>query len=162
MEYKKSEGNKIIERLDMLEWGMSKILTHVTPRDQCAETPINGSPTFYELLKEMADTHNRKSHDYASNHNPFGNYEFAGLVSSLFSHSPNDAGFAGRLAEKMYRLSALEGGQKQPLNESIDDTERDIAVIATLWMASRKDKRMIISQSQPMNEGQDQEKIRSR
>lgn len=101
----------------------------------------HGSPTFYLLLEEMAETHDRKSHDYAHNSNPSGNYHFAGLVANLFSHSPEDAGFAGRMAEKIYRLSVLEGGRKQPKNESIDDTERDIAVIVALWMADRRNRR---------------------
>lgn len=101
----------------------------------------NGSPTFYNMLQEMAQTHDIKSHDYASNSNPYGNYEFAGEVALLFKHSPDDAGFASRLAEKIYRLSNLEGTGKSPQNESVADTERDIAVIATLWMAQRRDSR---------------------
>lgn len=109
----------------------------------------HGSPLFYKLLDEMAQTHSDKSHDYADNSNPYGNYHFAGYVSSLFAHSPDDAGFAGRLAEKMYRLAILEGGRKLPKNESIDDTERDIAVIATLWMASRRQRRPIQQEVNP-------------
>ena len=105
------------------------------------EKEKHGSPIFYSLLEEMADTHSRKSHDYADNTNPYGNYHFAGLVANLFAHSPNDAGFAGRLAEKIFRISVLERGGKTPKNESIADTERDIAVIATLWMASRRQGR---------------------
>lgn len=104
------------------------------------EVKRNGSPTFYKMLREMADIHDKKSHDYASNDKPYGNYHFAGQVSALFSHSPEDAGFAGRLAEKIYRLSVLEKDRKIPLNESIEDTERDIATIVVLWMASRRDR----------------------
>lgn len=106
----------------------------------------HGSPTFYALLGEMEITHDKKSHDYASNNKPYGNYEFAGQVACMFSHSPQDAGFAGRLAEKIYRLANLESGGKTPMNENIEDTERDIAVIATLWMAARRDRR---NQSNP-------------
>lgn len=102
----------------------------------------HGSPTFYKFLEEMAELHSRKSHDYAGNKNPYGNYHFAGLVANLFSHSPEDAGFVGRLAEKIFRLSVLEGEGKIPKNENIEDTENDIAVIATLWMSSRRDRRM--------------------
>lgn len=102
----------------------------------------NGSPSFYKLLEEMADIHSRKSHDYASNENPYGNYRFAGAVAVLFKHSPEDAGFAGRIAEKMYRLANLEGSGKTPLNEDIEDTERDIATICALWMADRRDRRI--------------------
>ena len=101
----------------------------------------HGSKIFYELLGEMAETHDKKSHDYASNENPFGNYLFAGQLATMFSHSPQDAGFVGRLAEKLYRLANLERDKKIPLNENIEDTERDIAVIVTLWMAARRDLR---------------------
>jgi len=101
----------------------------------------HGSPTFYKLLEKMAETHDKKSHDYASNENPCGNYHFAGLVSSLFSHSPEDAGFAGRIAEKIYRLANLESGTKSPKNESVEDTEVDICTITALWMADRMDRR---------------------
>lgn len=101
----------------------------------------HGSPIFYSLLDEMAETHDKKSHDYATDNDPYGNYKFAGIYATLFAHSPDDAGFAGRIAEKIYRLSVLGKRQAQPFNESIDDTERDIAVIATLWMASRREKR---------------------
>jgi hypothetical protein len=109
----------------------------------------NGSPTFYALLADMAELHDRKSHDYANNTDPYGNYRFAGTIASMFSHSPLDAGLAGRLAEKIYRLSVLEGSGKKPKNESIDDTEQDIAVIAVLWMAARRDAR---NQPNPLNE----------
>lgn len=101
----------------------------------------HGSPLFYQLLQDMADIHDKKSHDYASNDNPYGNYHFAGQVSSLFAHSHKDAGFVGRIAEKMYRLANLESSYKIPSNESISDTENDICVITLLWMADRKQRR---------------------
>ena len=104
--------------------------------------PRHGSKLFYDLLQEMAETHDAKSHDYASDSNPFGNYQFAGKLSAMFSHSPDDAGFVGRLAEKIYRLANLERDGKIPKSESISDTEKDIAVITTLWMASRRQKRL--------------------
>jgi hypothetical protein len=108
----------------------------------------HGSPTFYSLLEEMADTHDKKSHDYASNENPCGNYHFAGQLACLFAHSPDDAGFVGRLAEKIYRLANLERSHKTPANESIADTERDIAVITALWMADRRDRRLALNKVQ--------------
>lgn len=104
-------------------------------------TDRHGSPEFYKLLGEMADTHDKKSYDYASNDNPYGNYEFAGELSCMFSHSPKDAGFVGRIGEKLYRLANLEKDGKIPKNESIEDTERDICVIVALWMASRRERR---------------------
>lgn len=105
------------------------------------EKTRNGSPIFYGILEEMADIHDKKSHDYASNDNPYGNYHFAGQLACLFAHSPNDAGFVGRIAEKLYRLSNLEKSGKTPQNESVEDTERDIATITALWIASRREAR---------------------
>ena len=102
----------------------------------------HGSPTFYKLLEEMATLHDRKSHDYASDSNPTGNYHFAGKLALMFAHNEQDAGFVGRLGEKLYRLANLESSQKTPQNESIDDTERDICVITALWMADRRDRRL--------------------
>lgn len=101
----------------------------------------HGSPTFYLLLGEMAETHNKKSHDYASSENPYGNYHLAGQLAVLFAHSHQDAGFVGRLGEKIYRLANLESSGKTAQNESIEDTEKDIATIAALWMADRRDRR---------------------
>ncbi len=101
----------------------------------------HGSPTFYKLLGEMEEIHDRKSHDYASNEDPYGNYHFAGLLSKLFNNS-DDAGFVGRIAEKLFRLANLENSGKFPSNESIEDTEIDIATIVALWIASRRDRRI--------------------
>src|SRR6478736_149336 len=101
---------------------------------------ISGMPEFYQLLRVMAELHERKSHDYASDDDPAGNYHFAGEIALMFLDS-NDAGFAGRLAEKLYRMSNLQLSSKQPLNENVEDTERDFAVIAALWMADRKKRR---------------------
>lgn len=101
----------------------------------------NGSPFFYDLLQKMAELHDRKSHDYASNENPVGNYHFAGKMALLFSHSEQDAGFIGRLGEKFYRLANLESSEKIAQNEGIEDTELDICVITLLWMSDRRSRR---------------------
>lgn len=100
----------------------------------------NGSPIFYALLDTMANIHDKKSHDYASNDSPYANYQFAGKMSRLFDN-PDDAGFIGRIAEKLYRLANLENAAKIPSNESVEDTEIDICVITALWIASRQEKR---------------------
>lgn len=112
------------------------------------DRPWHGSQTFYQMLEEMAITHDEKSHDYASNDNPFGNYYFAGQMACMFSHSPQDAGFVGRFAEKLYRLANLEGSGKIPVNESVEDTERDLCVIMTLWMASRRERRKLANKAE--------------
>lgn len=102
---------------------------------------MNGSPEFYSLLHEMSDTHDKKSHDYASNDDPFGNYTFSGQLGQIFAHSARDLGFVTRIGEKLFRLANLEKSSKTPKNESVEDTERDLAVIMTLWMAARRQNR---------------------
>ncbi len=102
----------------------------------------HGSPHFYKLLEEAAETHSRKSHDYASDENPTGNYHFAGKVALLFAHSPEDAGFVGRIAEKIYRIANLESSGKTVKNETIEDTEVDIVTICALWMSDRRSRRL--------------------
>lgn len=101
---------------------------------------MHGSREFYDLLSRAAVLHDKKSHDYASASNPYGNYQFSGMMSKLFTNS-DDAGFIGRIGEKIYRLANLENSGKTPKNESIDDTELDIVVITCLWMASRRERR---------------------
>lgn len=112
-------------------------------------TQKNGSPEFYRLLDKMGEIHHKKSNDYASNDSPYGNYEFSGWVASIFSHSPEDMGFIGRIAEKMYRIANLEKDHKEILNESIEDSESDICVITLLWMAARRERRNKKTSSHP-------------
>ncbi len=114
------------------EWAKAGVMT---------QTERAGSLTFYNLLDEMSELHEKKSHDYASRDNPSGNYHFAGELAVMFAHSPQDAGFVGRIGEKLYRLANLERDSKTPKNEGIEDTERDICVITCLWMADRRDRR---------------------
>lgn len=137
----------------MREQGAS-VMTEATDKD--IESGVNlqnllslthGSPTFYRLLEEAAKLHNRKSHDYASNENPYGNYEFAGQVATMFSYSPSDAGFIGRLAEKIYRIKNLEGSGKAAKNEDIEETENDIFVITALWISNRRDRRKLSAEA---------------
>ena len=122
----------------------------------------HGSPSFYALINEMADTHDKKSHDYASNDNPYGNYHFAGQVSAMFAYCPEDAGFAGRIAEKLYRLANLEKAGKSPKNEGIEDTEKDICVIVCLWMADRRDRRAKYSKDIDMRDSEFLKNIKNR
>lgn len=100
----------------------------------------HGSPHFYNLLGEMAETHHKKSHDYAKDGDPFANYKFAGMMSKIFDN-PDDSGFIGRIGEKVYRLANLENNNKKPMNESVIDTETDICTIVVLWMAMRRERR---------------------
>lgn len=113
--------------------------------------PRHGSKFFYHLLERMAEIHDKKSADYASNDSPYGNYLFAGELSKLFDN-PDDSGFLGRIGEKLYRLANLEnpiakGITKTPNFEFIEDTEIDICVITLLWMSCRREIRQRIKDS---------------
>lgn len=96
---------------------------------------------FENLLSEAKTLHDKKAHDYSNVDNPYGNYLFAGQLGSLFRDS-RDIGFVTRIGEKLYRLANLENNHLSPKNESIADTELDLVVIITLWMASRRDRRL--------------------
>ena len=98
------------------------------------------SKTFYDLLKDAGQLHALKAHDYANDDDPYANYRFAGMLSKLFD-DPDDSGFLGRIGEKIYRLANLQNNQKEPKNEAIEDTERDLCVLMILWMSMRKDRR---------------------
>jgi hypothetical protein len=105
-----------------------------------AQAKRYGSPTFYDLLRQMEIIHSKKSHDYAKDNDLFANYKFAGLMAKLFNNA-DDAGFIGRIGEKLYRLANLENSGKNPANEPVEDTEVDLCVIMALWVAMRRDRR---------------------
>lgn len=96
---------------------------------------------FTQLLHDMQVIHDKKKHDYTGNDDPYGNYRFAGKLSKLFNN-PDDAGFVGRIGEKLYRLANLDNSGKTAVNETVEDTEVDICTIVVLWMASRKERRI--------------------
>lgn len=96
--------------------------------------------TFRRLLDEVLELHAKKSHDYASDSDPCGNYHFAGMLGKLFDN-PDDAGFVARFGEKLYRLANLENNGKVPLNEAVWDTEVDMVVIIALWISDRRERR---------------------
>ena len=101
---------------------------------------MRGTKTFYDLLKASGDLHALKVDEYASDADPYANYKFAGQMSKLFN-DPDDSGFIGRIAEKLFRLANLENNRKEPKNETIEKTEHDLCVLMVLWMSMRKDRR---------------------
>jgi hypothetical protein len=104
----------------------------------------NGSPEFYKLLERMADIHDKKSHDYAMASNPFSNFERAGEIASWFKH-PVDIAFGALIGVKLARMAELTAGGKIPNNESLDDTQLDLATYAGLWAAWRKSQIKVCS-----------------
>jgi hypothetical protein len=90
------------------------------------------NPKFNALLQRMAEVHDRKAHDYAKDANPYSNFEFAGLLGSMFC-DPTDVAFAVLIGVKIARLSELKRTGKEPCNESVADSHLDLANYTAIW-----------------------------
>jgi hypothetical protein len=101
---------------------------------------VRENKTFYDLLKASGDLHTLKANEYSGDADPYANFKFAGQMSKLFV-DPDDSGFVGRIAERLFRLANLENSGKTPQNEPIEDTERELCMLVVLWMSMRKDRR---------------------
>jgi len=94
------------------------------------------NPDFVVILDKMREIHDKKSQDYAKDDNVYSNFEFAALVSDIFT-DPVDRVFATMIAIKLARLAELGKG-KSPKNESVEDSHLDLATYCTIWAAYRK------------------------
>jgi hypothetical protein len=90
------------------------------------------NPKFHGMLKELAALHDRKSHDYAQDADPYSNFRFAASVAAPFS-DPLDRVFAVLVGVKLARLAELTSAGKTPNHESLQDTRRDLANYACIW-----------------------------
>jgi hypothetical protein len=86
------------------------------------------NPKFDSLLKKMSEIHDKKNSDYANDSNPYSNFEFA----SSFSQVPLYKVYLVLIGVKVARLHELLGKDKQPKNESIDDTLLDLATYTAI------------------------------
>jgi hypothetical protein len=87
------------------------------------------NPKFHAILKKMADMHDKKSADYATDSNYYSNFENAAVSAG----TPVDAVFRTMIGIKLARLAELQGKGKTPKNESVMDSLIDLAVYATLY-----------------------------
>ena len=88
-------------------------------------------PEFIQLLEASKEIHLRKNQDYASEENPFSNFERSALIASWFDDRV-DKSFAILVGTKLARLAELLNG-KTPKNESIYDTFLDLGTYCFLW-----------------------------
>jgi hypothetical protein len=93
-----------------------------------------GIPNLLESLDKIKELHLRKNEDYATNNNPFSNFEFTEYVLDYFN-SNRDKSYVWPIATKLARLATLLSSDKQPNNESIEDSFLDIATYVLLWKA---------------------------
>jgi hypothetical protein len=87
-----------------------------------------GHPRFYEILKDMADLHSRKNHDYAGTSDPLKNLR----ACTRIDLEPF-MGVLVRLQDKWSRLEEfVKSGKLMVKNESVIDTLMDNAVYSIL------------------------------
>jgi len=91
---------------------------------------------FLQLLEQMKEIHRKKNDDYSSA-GPDENFERMAIISSWFRDSL-DKVFATMIAVKLARLGVLLSSQKDPNNESVEDSFLDLCTYAGLWAANYK------------------------
>lgn len=91
------------------------------------------NPKFDAHLERMRVVHEAKNSDYASDDNPYSNFELAAAVAGC---AP-DTVFRVLIGVKLARLDELLKG-KTPNHESIDDSLLDLSVYAALWASYRR------------------------
>lgn len=84
-------------------------------------------------MAKCIDIHYKKNHDYASEDNPFSNFERAAIIASWFT-KPIDQVFASLVGIKLARAAELCNGTT-PNNESLNDTFMDQTNYSGLWGA---------------------------
>lgn len=97
-----------------------------------------GHPMFYELLKQMADLHSRKNHDYAGTKDPLRN-----LKSAERMGIDPFMGVLIRLQDKWSRIESFaQAGELLVKDESVEDTLMDNAVYSLLAIILRREKKI--------------------
>lgn len=98
-------------------------------------------PEFIELLEQSKAIHLRKNADYASESNPFSNFERSADLISWFT-TPIDRSFVALIGTKLARIAELSDGRIVN-NESLDDSFLDLFTYVGLWGAYRKRNKIV-------------------
>ncbi len=110
---------------------------------------IFGHPRFYEILKDMADLHSRKNHDYAGTSDPLKNLR----ACTRLDLEPF-MGVLVRLQDKWSRLEEfIKSGKLMVKNESVIDTLMDNAVYSVLAIILYEEQLKTNTQSFVVPEG---------
>lgn len=94
--------------------------------------------TIQEIFKKCQKISLSKRHDYSSEHDHHENFKRSTEISSWFK-SNQDKAYAVLVATKLARLANLLDN-KEPNNESIEDTFVDLVNYCALWMERRTEK----------------------
>lgn len=107
------------------------------------------NPAFNSLLDQMRKLHFLKNADYASDGNPYSNFEEAAAVAEGFTGV--DAVFASLIGVKLARLRELTSAGKTPNHEGIEDTRKDLAMYAALWASYYRPVHDAVDTPEPVN-----------
>ncbi len=98
---------------------------------------MNGDPRFHDILKELAELHGRKSHDYGRNADLFANIR----ASEEFG-VPAWKGALIRLNDKVHRLKSycLNGSLA---NEGVEDSLLDLAAYSVIALVLLREAKTV-------------------
>jgi hypothetical protein len=89
---------------------------------------------YNEILDKCEKLHESKSHDYTTGL-PNENFKRSAHVAGWFQED-RDKAYVVLIATKLARLASLLG-QKEPKNESVEDTFLDLVNYCALWAEDR-------------------------
>jgi hypothetical protein len=96
------------------------------------------SKHFLDLMDRLKTLHSRKQEDYAQEGNPFSNFERASQLVQWFN-SDVDKVFVALIGVKLARIAELRK-EKEPKNESLQDSFEDLTCYCGLWASYRESK----------------------
>jgi len=101
------------------------------------DSPIESNPAsslsgpFMEAIEVIVKLHQRKAQDYTASHRHFGNFEDSALAAGITTAQAIEV----LIATKEARRQNLEHSNKEPNNESLEDTLLDRAVYCIIRYA---------------------------
>jgi hypothetical protein len=96
-------------------------------------------PEVIATFDKLKALHVKKNNDYSRDRGPFFNFEFCSWLSQHFTNAM-DKVYAVFIAVKLARLAVLLSTDKEPANESIEDSFDDFITYAAIWKANWKER----------------------
>lgn len=96
-----------------------------------------GHPLFYKLVNEIADLHERKNYQYASQSDPLGNFRRTGQIIRKMLKPGIDPALASCLAFMSKQVDGvydIVGESKTGTIDSLEDKLQDIAVYSIIGL----------------------------
>lgn len=107
------------------------------------ETDRHGHPRFYELLKDLAQLHSDKNHDYAKGGDPLGNFKRRAALYARYPGLDLSEPVVVALVDAMKQLDAalwFLSNKHEAKVEALPDRLRDVSVYALIAMVLDEEK----------------------